>query len=51
MAIHSGAAVAISLDIQAGSEGPRHARLAPLHPNVHGGLFDSKCKSKHRVEF
>lgn len=34
MAIHSGAAVAVSLDIQTGSEGPRRARLAPLHPSV-----------------
>jgi hypothetical protein len=34
MAIHGGAAVAVSLDIQTGSEGPRSARLAPLHPNM-----------------
>jgi PD-(D/E)XK nuclease superfamily len=34
MAIHGGAAVAVSLNIQNGSEEPRRVQLAPLHPNM-----------------
>jgi hypothetical protein len=34
MAIHGGAAVAVSLNIQTGSEVPRRVQLAPLHPNM-----------------
>jgi hypothetical protein len=34
MAIHEGAAMAVSLNIQTGSEVPRRVQLAPLHPNM-----------------
>jgi hypothetical protein len=33
--IHGGAALAISLDIEAGSEAPRRVEIAPLNPLVH----------------
>ena len=34
IAIHGGAAVAVSLNIQTGSEAPSRVQLAPLHPNM-----------------
>jgi len=34
-AIHGGAALAISMNVQAGSEAPRRAEIAPLNPAVH----------------
>ncbi len=33
--IHGGAAMAVSVDIQAGSEAPRRVEIAPLNPAVH----------------
>lgn len=37
-AIHAGAALAVSMDIQTGSEVPRRVQLAPLNPNMHHTL-------------
>ncbi|MBI2930712.1 MAG: PD-(D/E)XK nuclease family protein [Planctomycetes bacterium] len=36
--IHGGAALAITVDVQAGSEGPRRAEIAPLNPAVHSSI-------------
>lgn len=34
-AIHAGAALAVSLEVQAGSEAQRREKIAPLSPNMH----------------
>ena len=36
--IHAGAARAVALDIQAGSEARRRAQIAPLNPAAHPGV-------------
>ncbi|HEX9641798.1 MAG TPA: PD-(D/E)XK nuclease family protein [Candidatus Krumholzibacteria bacterium] len=38
-AIHAGAARAVALDIQAGSESRRRAQIAPLNPATHPGVI------------
>jgi hypothetical protein len=38
-AIHAGAARAVALDIQAGSEARRRAQIAPLNPAAHPGVI------------
>jgi hypothetical protein len=37
-AIHGGAAFAISVEIQRGTETPRRAEIAPLNASIHGGV-------------
>ncbi len=37
-AIHGGAAVSLTIDVQKGSEGVRQVQLAPLNPKVHSAI-------------
>jgi len=48
-AIHGGAARAVTLDIQAGSEARRRAHIAPLNPAVHPGVITLAAGDRVRL--
>jgi len=47
--IHGGSALAISLDIQRGTEAPQRAEIAPLNPSVHSSLRELRVGDRVRV--
>lgn len=48
-AIHAGAARAVALDIQAGSEARRRAQIAPLNPAAHPGVITLAAGDRVRL--
>jgi hypothetical protein len=47
--IHGGAALAISLDLQRGTEVPQRAEIAPLNPSVHSSVPQLRIGERVRV--
>jgi CRISPR/Cas system-associated exonuclease Cas4 (RecB family) len=48
-AVQGGAALAFSLDVEAGSESSRRARVSPLNPNVHDSVTGLRVGDRVRV--